>query len=329
MHYAKIANRAEYAILQHNSRALNNHKNKNIDVQKSKHNKDLMTLIHPADNRAPYEKFQDRLKELSYRKQKNNIRMCEIVLTAPKNIPQKDLGRFFKAGLKELSKQVGGADNIVAAYVHLDEKSPHMHVDFVPGIEVDGVLKLSAKRLIDRDKLKDLHPAVQKAIDTEFGHHNYLVVADEQADRGQSSESLQAFKAAKDKEDKLRVQYQSIKNSYDKAVNNLMAIQYELDKNNKAVDSLKTTIEKLKEDKAIFSQEASKMLKYSQNLNKYINDIYEQAEQAGVADLELATHIIAELEKNYPEWVAELREQTAIPLYLDEIEWNEYPETEF
>ena len=278
MHYMKIANRAEFSIIQHNSRALNEHTNENIDISKSKYNKDFMTFICPDDYRTPYEKFQDRLKELSYRKQRNNVRMCEIVLTVPKNVPQEEIDRFFKTALKELSQQLGGIDNIVAAYLHLDEINPHMHIDFVPGIEVDGIFKLSAKRLIDRNKLKELHPAVQKAIDTEFGHHNYLVVADEQSDRGQSSERIKAFKAAKDKEDKLKAQYQSIKDSYDKALNNFMAIQCELEKNNKDIDALNKTIEELQENKAILEQEIQKLLEYCRDLYKYVVNLYEQSE---------------------------------------------------
>ena len=46
-----------------------------------------------------------------------------------------------------------GAENIVRATVHMDEKTPHMHLHFVP-LTSDG--RLSAKELINRKSLKEL-----------------------------------------------------------------------------------------------------------------------------------------------------------------------------
>jgi len=203
MHYEKIANRGEQALLQHNSRALSKHTNENIDVNRSRYNKNLTALFNQQDNRTGMQRLQDRLNECTYRKQKNNIRMCEIVITAPKNVRQEDLGRFFKTAYRALQELTGGRENEVAAWLHLDEKTPHLHYDFCPAVEVNGVLKLSAKNLITRERLKELHPEVQRAIDREFGHHNYKVVCDEAADRAQHSDTIKAYKAKQDKIDRL------------------------------------------------------------------------------------------------------------------------------
>lgn len=199
MHLDKCANGGEVARCRHNSRNMRNSKNDNINPELSKYNRNLT-----VDNgRTDIQRFRDRLKQLSYRKQHNNIRMEEIVITAPKNLPTNEVGKFFKVAHSALQSLTGGANNEVSAWVHVDETTPHMHYLFVPGIEVDGVLKLSASKLMNRAALKQLHPEMQKAIDSAFGHHKYLVVADDPADRQQSSDTLQAYKSKMKKLDEL------------------------------------------------------------------------------------------------------------------------------
>ena len=204
MHYEKTANGGEYGLIRHDNRTYVQHSNEKIDPERSHLNKNLTRLANPDDSRTEQQRFKDRLAECSYRKQKNNVRMCSIVIHAPKNVPANDLGRFFAAARNELQRQTGGAANEVYAWVHMDETTPHMHYAFVPAIEVDGTLKLSAKRLIDRNKLNRLHDDMQKAIDKAFGHHNYLVVADDPADRAKGSVLMNTYKALCDKLNKCK-----------------------------------------------------------------------------------------------------------------------------
>lgn len=199
MHLDKCANGGEVARCRHNSRSMKNSKNSNINPALSKYNRNLT-----VDNgRTDIQRFRDRLEQLSYRKQHNNVRMEEVVISAPKNLPANEVGKFFKVAHSALQSLTGGAANEVSAWVHVDETTPHMHYLFVPGIEVDGVLKLSASKLMDRAKFRILHPEMQKAIDSAFGHHKYLVVADDPADRQQTSDTLQAYKSKMKKLDEL------------------------------------------------------------------------------------------------------------------------------
>ncbi|MCM1541568.1 MAG: plasmid recombination protein [Blautia sp.] len=204
MHLEKIANGAESQILQHDGRDLSHHSNKNIDTKKSH----LNYCLTEQDGKTALQRFKDRLNECSYRKQKNNVRMESIVITAPKNLKAEDTALFFKVAHKALQGLTGGKNNEVGAWVHLDEKSPHMHYDFVPAIEINGVLKLSAKNLMNREKLSILHPTMQAAIDKAFGHHEYIVVADDPADRQQSSDTIHVYKAKQAKVATLNKQIQ-------------------------------------------------------------------------------------------------------------------------
>ncbi|MCM1217761.1 MAG: plasmid recombination protein [Lachnospiraceae bacterium] len=158
MHLEKIANGAESQILQHDGRDLSHHSNKNIDTKKSH----LNYCLTEQDSKTALQRFKDRLNDCSYRKQKNNVRMESIVITAPKNLKAEDTALFFKVAHKALQGLTGGKNNEVGAWVHLDEKPPHMHYDFVPAIEINGVLKLSAKNLMNREKLSILHPTMQR-----------------------------------------------------------------------------------------------------------------------------------------------------------------------
>ena len=60
--------------------------------------------------------------------------------------------QYFEDSYKFLCNKYG-RENIISAYVHMDEATPHMHVNFIP-ITSDG--RLSAKDLFAR-KTKELH----------------------------------------------------------------------------------------------------------------------------------------------------------------------------
>ena len=253
MHLDKCANGGEVARCRHNSRNMRNSKNDNINTELSKYNRNLT-----VDNgRTDIQRFRDRLKQLSYRKQHNNVRMEEIVITAPKNLPTNEVGKFFKVAHSALQSLTGGANNEVSAWVHVDETTPHMHYLFVPGIEVDGVLKLSASKLMNRAALKQLHPEMQKAIDSAFGHHKYLVVADDPADRQQSSDTLQAYKSKMKKLDELDSQLvsksedlQAILHSVEQAKKRLSVVEQEI---NDMTDMLSRAAELCSSIKEYFS----------------------------------------------------------------------------
>lgn len=199
MHYLKVKTNAESGLFRHTARTNKNYGNKNINLEMTKNNYNLTD----DDGRTQQQRMNDRLSQLTYRKQKNNTRLCSIIITAPKNLRPEDQEQFFKTAHKALQKMTGGQDNEVSSFVHLDECGtggrPHMHYLFVPGIEIKGVLKLSAKNLITLKFLKELHPKMQNIIDTEFNHHDYKVVADDPADRAQSSDTIQQYKLKQDK----------------------------------------------------------------------------------------------------------------------------------
>lgn len=139
----------------------------NIDPARTRLNYNLA----PAHPCGQVGFIHDRIASLGLRRRvrKDAIRMCDCVLTAPPEVQDVELRKFFEAESAALGKAFG-ADNCISAWVHMDEPGarPHMHWAWVP-VTPDG--RLSAKDVVSRAALRALHPALQKAADAALGHH--------------------------------------------------------------------------------------------------------------------------------------------------------------
>ena len=98
--------------------------------------------------------IKDRLAETGCRTRKDSVLMIETILTASpefmNDLPPEEQKKFFQLATQFFEKEIGKV-NIISAIVHMDEKTPHMHLCFVP-ITPDG--HLSAKKIIgNRQKL--------------------------------------------------------------------------------------------------------------------------------------------------------------------------------
>lgn len=63
-----------------------------------------------------------------------NAPICDIVVTLPQEVPEEKIEPFFRASYDALLGHMGGnVDDVVSAYVHLDEPraQPHMHFCFI------------------------------------------------------------------------------------------------------------------------------------------------------------------------------------------------------
>lgn len=117
--------------------------NPDIDRAKSKHN---FHIIQPMTS---YKRESDaRIEAAGCKTRKDSIRFVDTLITASpdffKGKKREEVKVFFQTAVDFLSKKIG-KDNIFAAVVHMDEKTPHMHLCFTP-ITEDG--RLSAKEII-------------------------------------------------------------------------------------------------------------------------------------------------------------------------------------
>ena len=121
--------------------------NPDIKTELSKYN---VHLVHP---KGKYRTEADKMiREAGCKARKDSVRMVETLITAsPEFFAGKKPGEirdFFEYAL-EFLKNKQAEEMIVSAVVHVDEKTPHMHLCFVP-ITADG--RLSAKDIVGNRK---------------------------------------------------------------------------------------------------------------------------------------------------------------------------------
>jgi len=132
------------ALEAHHERTKEKYKsNPDIDIERSKHN------IHIIKPETSYKRESDnRIESAGCRTRKDSVRFIDTLITASpdffKGKKREEIKAYFKTAVDFLSKKIG-RHNIFTAVVHLDERTPHMHLCFTP-ITEDG--RLSAKDII-------------------------------------------------------------------------------------------------------------------------------------------------------------------------------------
>ena len=109
--------------------------------------------FHLVEPQGRYRTEAERqIREAGCRTRTDSVRLVETVITASPEFFQgksmKEIRAFFREAL-EFIKQKQNPDTIISAVVHMDEKTPHMHLSFVPLTE-DG--RLCAKEIIGNKK---------------------------------------------------------------------------------------------------------------------------------------------------------------------------------
>lgn len=104
--------------------------NPDIDTAKSRNN------FHIVKPQGRYYHFiQSRIEQAGCRTRKDSTRFVDTLITASpeffKGKSVKETAAFFQRAADFLIQRVGN-ENIISAVVHMDEKTPHLHLTFVP-----------------------------------------------------------------------------------------------------------------------------------------------------------------------------------------------------
>lgn len=136
----------------------------NVDSERTHLNYNL------AQNQNAKEHLKELLSNVHHINRKNLKVACDIVITCPQNVPERLREDFFKKTYEFMVNRYGSntgllnkSDNVLSAYVHNDEKSPHLHFCFAP-IRFDekkGYSKFDCKNIINRQDLRTLHTDFQ------------------------------------------------------------------------------------------------------------------------------------------------------------------------
>ena len=117
--------------------------NPDIDTSRSKYN---FHIVKPEGRY--YHFIQNRIEQAGCRTRKDSTRFVDTLITASpeffKGKSPKEIQAFFQRAAEFLTHRVG-RENIVSAVVHMDEKTPHLHLTFVP-LTKDN--RLCAKEII-------------------------------------------------------------------------------------------------------------------------------------------------------------------------------------
>ena len=148
MRFAKYKGPEIGNIEAHNERTKEKYaSNPDVDTSRSKYNFHLVKP--PGKYRAESER---QIAAAGCRTRKDSIRMIETLFTASpeffKGKKRAEIRVFFEEALHFL-EQHQSKETIISAVVHMDEKTPHMHLCFVPLTEDN---RLSAKEIVGNKK---------------------------------------------------------------------------------------------------------------------------------------------------------------------------------
>ena len=155
-HLKKNTRGAVPGLAVHFERKTDHHTNKEIDVSKSYLNQELM-----ADGSDMLSRFNARLNDVYCMKRDDVKALATWIVTLPEELteaPYEQKSAFFEATTAFLNDRYG-QENAVAAVVHYDETTPHLHYAFVPVVFDDkkSRYKVSAKEVLTRHDLQTFH----------------------------------------------------------------------------------------------------------------------------------------------------------------------------
>lgn len=166
-------------ILKHDSRAKDQNGNyikfgnEEIDTSRTHLN---YNLHERKDGLSDYEFVKNRAMEFLAKNVRNREDINWVgswVITLPESLhtsSEADKRKFFEVCHDFLGKRYG-FDNIVGAYVHMDETTPHMHTKITPVRydEKKNKYRHSAKDMFNRADLKSFHKDLSVRLEHEFG----------------------------------------------------------------------------------------------------------------------------------------------------------------
>ncbi len=220
--------------------------NPQIDCERTPHN---YHFIKPDDTYTAF--INQRITDLApKRKVKDDaVLMCSFFVGASPEFfvgkDRDDIGAFFFECTEFFAERYG-RENIISAVVHLDETTPHMHLNLMPVL--DG--RLCAKQLFDRKELR----SIQTDLHNDVGKHWNL----ERGKEGSTAEHLDTveFKLKKMKEAATKAERQA-----DEAENRQVHAE-------EATQALEEKQKQLQQDTAPLQAAAEVLQEYSDGTRK-------------------------------------------------------------
>ncbi|MBT3319939.1 MAG: plasmid recombination protein [Clostridia bacterium] len=148
MRFAKRKGGQITSLESHNERKKKQYKsNPDIDLDKTEFNYHIIKPVH-----SYHAEIKKRIASAGCKRRKDSVLMVETLITASpeffESISVNEYTEYFDRAVQFIKDEIG-EKNIITATVHMDERTPHMHICFVP-ITRDN--RLSAKEIIGNQK---------------------------------------------------------------------------------------------------------------------------------------------------------------------------------
>ena len=147
LRFAKHKGGASKALSAHHERTKEEYAS-NPDIDKSR----IAQNYHLIAPRWSYgQEIRHRIRMAGCRVRRDSVKFVEtLITTSPERAKahESEMPEYFERALGFLKERVG-EENIFSAVVHMDEKTPHLHLCFVP-LTKDG--RLSAKEILGNKK---------------------------------------------------------------------------------------------------------------------------------------------------------------------------------
>ena len=249
----------------HIDRKTKNHSNRDIDVEKSYLNFDVVGHDPKINNQKTVMEFINQNKISNRAVRKDAVVLTDWIITSDQKffegLSLEDTHKFFESAVDFFGDRYG-RENIMYATVHMDETTPHMHMGIVP--MRDG--RLTAKTIFNRQELISLQDDLpqffeKNGFDLERGvkgskaehvhHETYKKIVRQVADVVKDEIGLPPEKIAKSMLNSKREPMELLNFAIDVKEKKKKTVEKELSEARTELSEVKEEIESLKEEKRL------------------------------------------------------------------------------
>ena len=258
--------------------------NQNIDLSRTHLNYNL------APEHDQIEFIQQRTSEVKCQKRADVNVMCDWVVTAPEGLDQGHLKEFFKASYDFFEKRYG-RENVISAYVHMDETTPHMHFAFVPVVfdKKRELYKVSAKQLLTKTELKRMHPDLTRHLKEEYSWGRNLKILNGATAGG--NRTVAELNCEKDIEFFNQKRAKANRDYIEKKAK----LREEIEHENNALDFLKRSRDRIEKNRKILLEEKKDLERQELSLKKDVRSLREELDNLEQSELPQARQELIEL----------------------------------
>lgn len=258
--------------------------NQNIDLSRTHLNYNL------APEHDQIEFIQQRTSEVKCQKRADVNVMCDWVVTAPEGLDRGHLKDFFKASYDFFEKRYG-RENVISAYVHMDETTPHMHFAFVPVVfdKKKEIYKVSAKQLLTKTELKRMHPDLTRHLKEEYSWGRNLKILNGATAGG--NRTVAELNCEKDIEFFTQKRAKANRDYIEKKAK----LREEIEHENSVLDFLKGSTDRIDKKRKILIDEKKSLEQQELSLKKAVRSLREEFDNLEQSELPQARQELIEL----------------------------------